>query len=65
MIHALLLPTPLDVLTLPAALDGRDGTHRSPGRRLLAVDADLNAIRAWPTQKLRLKTTAMNPNGPI
>lgn len=46
MIHALLLLTPLDVLTLPAALDGRDRTNRSLGRRQLATDDDLNAIRA-------------------
>ena len=42
-----IVPAPLDALTIPAALDGRDGANRAHGRQAqMAATNDLNAIRA-------------------
>ena len=43
---ALIAPRPLDVLDLPADLDGRDGTNRARGHSQIAARDDLNAVRA-------------------
>jgi len=41
-------PESLLPITLPAALDGRDGTNRARGaQRQIAADTDLEAVRLW------------------
>jgi hypothetical protein len=57
---ALIAPRPLDALEIPAALDGRDGINRAPGRRQIAANDDLSAIRAWLARVVETKTTFEN-----
>jgi integrase len=57
---ALIAPRPLDALEIPAALDGRDGINRTPGRRQIAANDDLSAIRAWLARVVETKTTFEN-----
>ncbi|MGF6604704.1 integrase/recombinase XerD [Paraburkholderia sp. GAS448] len=54
---ALTAPRSLDALELPAALDGRDGVNRAGGRRQIAADNDLEAVRAWLARVADTKTT--------
>lgn len=64
---ALTAPRPLDVLQLPDDLDGRTGVNRATGRRQIAADDDLAAVRAWLARVADTKTTfenyARKPNG--
>ncbi|WP_366918688.1 hypothetical protein [Burkholderia vietnamiensis] len=57
---ALIAPRPLDALEIPAALDGRDGINRTPGRRQIAANDDLSAIRAWLARVVETKTRGMD-----
>jgi integrase/recombinase XerD len=57
---ALPAPRPLDALELPADLDGRHGTNRASGRRQVAADTDLDAVRAWLARFVDTKTTFDN-----
>ncbi len=57
---ALIAPRPLDTLAVPVELDGRDGTNRAPGRRQIAANDDLSAIRAWLARVVDTKTTFEN-----
>jgi hypothetical protein len=57
---ALIAPRPLDVLELPADLDGRDGTNRARGHAQIAARDDLNAVRAWLARVADKKTTFEN-----
>ncbi|MDR6496483.1 hypothetical protein ACTJLC_29995 [Paraburkholderia sp. 22099] len=57
---ALIAPRPLDVLELPADLDGRDGTNRAHGPSQIAARDDLNAVRAWLARVADKKTTFEN-----
>jgi integrase/recombinase XerD len=55
------VPAPLDVLVIPAALDGRDGANRSKGRQpQIAATNDLDALRAWLARFTDTKTTFEN-----
>ena len=57
---ALIAPRPLDALELPADLDGRTGVNRATGRRQIAADDDLAAVRAWLARVADTKTTFEN-----
>ncbi|MPW11322.1 integrase, partial [Paraburkholderia sp. CNPSo 3155] len=57
---ALIAPRPLDVLELPDDLDGRTGVNRATGRRQIAADDDLAAVRAWLARVADTKTTFEN-----
>jgi len=57
---ALIAPRPLDVLELPADLDGRDGTNRARGHSQIAACDDLAAVRAWLARVADKKTTFEN-----
>ncbi|MFL9858623.1 tyrosine-type recombinase/integrase [Paraburkholderia madseniana] len=57
---ALIAPRPLDVLKLPADLDGRDGTNRAHGPSQVAAHDDLSAVRAWLSRVADKKTTFEN-----
>jgi len=57
---ALTAPRPLDVLELPGELDGRTGVNRASGRRQIAADDDLAAVRAWLARVADTKTTFEN-----
>ena len=57
---ALTAPRPLDVLQLPDDLDGRTGVNRATGRRQIAADDDLAAVRAWLARVADTKTTFEN-----
>lgn len=57
---ALIAPRPLDVLELPDDLDGRTGVNRAGGRRQIAADNDLEAVRAWLARVADTKTTFEN-----
>ncbi len=57
---ALIAPRPLDAVEIPAALDGRDGINRAPGRRQITANDDLSAIRAWLARVAETKTTFEN-----
>jgi integrase len=55
------VPTPLDALVVPAALDGRDGANRATGRHAqIAATNDLDALRVWLTRFADTKTTFEN-----
>jgi hypothetical protein len=54
---ALPAPRPIDALDLPADLDGRHGTNRADGHRLVAAHTDLDAVRAWLARFAGTKTT--------
>jgi integrase/recombinase XerD len=56
-VHA---PRPLDVLELPDDLDGRTGVNRASGRRQIAADDDLAAVRAWLARVADTRTTFEN-----
>jgi len=52
---------PLDALTIPAALNGRDGINRAAGRHgQIAATNDLDALRAWLARFTETKTTFEN-----
>jgi hypothetical protein len=53
----LIAPRPLDMLELPVELDGRNGVNRAHGRRQIAANDDLNAIRAWLARVIDTQTT--------
>ena len=56
-----IVPTPLDALVIPVALDGRNGTNRAAGRPAqIAAANDLDAIRAWLARFTDTKTTFEN-----
>jgi len=56
-----IVPAPLDVLIIPDALDGRDGTNRTTGRQAqIAATNDLEALRAWLARFADTKTTFEN-----
>jgi site-specific recombinase XerD len=57
---ALPAPRPIDALELPPDLDGRHGTNRANGRRQVAADTDLDAVRAWLARFVDTKTTFDN-----
>ncbi|NYH14224.1 integrase [Paraburkholderia bryophila] len=57
---ALIALRPLDVLELPADLDGSDGTNRAHGHAQIAARDDLNAVRAWLARVADKKTTFEN-----
>ena len=57
---ALIAPRPLDALELPDTLDGRTGVNRASGRRQIAADNDLEAVRAWLARVAGTKTTFEN-----
>ncbi|WP_028215526.1 tyrosine-type recombinase/integrase [Paraburkholderia mimosarum] len=57
---ALTAPRSLDVLELPDDLDGRTGVNRATGRRQIAADDDLAAVRAWLARVADTKTTFEN-----
>jgi len=57
---ALIAPRPLDALELPDTLDGRTGVNRASGRRQIAADNDLEAVRAWLARVADTKTTFEN-----
>ncbi|SIT49081.1 Integrase family protein [Paraburkholderia ribeironis] len=56
----LIAPRPLDVLELPDDLDGRNGVNRANGRRQIAADDDLAAVRAWLARVIDTRTTFEN-----
>ncbi|MGZ2747471.1 tyrosine-type recombinase/integrase [Burkholderia stagnalis] len=56
-----LRPIPIDALAVPAALDGRSGTNRAPGRHAqIAAADDLDAVRAWLARFVDTPTTFQN-----
>jgi integrase/recombinase XerD len=56
-----IVPAPLDALTIPAALNGRDGINRAAGRHgQIAATNDLDALRAWLARFTETKTTFEN-----
>ncbi|MFL9937310.1 integrase, partial [Paraburkholderia sp. RL18-103-BIB-C] len=60
MTTALPAPRPLDALDLSPDLDGRHGTNRVDGRRQVAADTDVDALRAWLARFAETKTTFDN-----
>ncbi|MBN3808516.1 tyrosine-type recombinase/integrase [Paraburkholderia sp. Ac-20347] len=56
----LIAPRPLDLLELPDDLDGRTGLNRALGRRQIAADNDLEALRARLARVTDTKTTFEN-----
>ncbi|WP_322047411.1 tyrosine-type recombinase/integrase [Paraburkholderia sp. J67] len=56
----LLTPCPLDRVALPDGLDGSDCINRASGRRQIAADDDLDAVRAWLARVAGTKTTFEN-----
>jgi hypothetical protein len=56
-----LVPAPLDVLVIPATLDGRHGTNRTAGRHAqIAATHELEALRAWLARFADTRTTFEN-----
>lgn len=56
-----LRPIPIDALAVPAALDGRSGANRAPGRHAqIAAANDLDAVRAWLARFVDTPTTFQN-----
>ncbi|RYF48209.1 MAG: hypothetical protein EOO38_10625, partial [Cytophagaceae bacterium] len=56
-----LVARPIEVIRLPADLDGRDGTNRASGvRAQIAADNDIDAIQAWLARFIDTKTTFDN-----
>ena len=54
-------PAPIEVLRLPAGLDGRDGSNRAAGvRAQIAAANDVDAIKAWLARFVDTKTTFDN-----
>jgi integrase/recombinase XerD len=55
------VPQPLESVRLPGALDGRDGSNRSVGRRAqIAADNDIDAVKAWLARFADTRTTFDN-----
>lgn len=52
---------PLEVLQLPTAMDGRDGTNRArSGRAQITADNDIDAVKAWLARFADSRTTFDN-----
>lgn len=57
------LPTvlPLEAVSIPSFLDGRDGANRATGNRpQIAANTDIDAIKAWLARFIDTKTTFDN-----
>lgn len=56
-----LVAAPIEVVRLPADLDGHDGTNRASGvRAQIAADNDIDAVQAWLARFIDTKTTFDN-----
>jgi integrase/recombinase XerD len=53
----LITPRPLHMLAVPDDLNGRHGANRATGRRQIAADDDLDAVRAWLAHAADTQTT--------
>jgi hypothetical protein len=59
-VPVLFAPQPRETVRLPAKLDGRDGSNRAAGRAQIAVDNDIDAVKAWLARFVDTRATFDN-----